>query len=85
MLRHWADERHLAMPHLMTSHRLSPLDPLSCLHSGFRQFLFIERRFDEAVSKLLLSTQKNPGHPSWYRFLAASYAIWGGSTMRMLL
>jgi adenylate cyclase len=38
---------------------------------------FFQRRFDEAVSKLLLSIQDHPGFPPSYRLLAASYAHLG--------
>jgi hypothetical protein len=35
---------------------------------------FLCRRFDEAVPKLLLAIQDDPGFPEPHRFLAASYA-----------
>jgi adenylate cyclase len=38
---------------------------------------FFQRRFDEAVAKLLLATQDDPGFPSAYRALAACYAHMG--------
>ena len=38
---------------------------------------FFNRRFDEAVPKLLLAIQDDPGYPSPYRFLAACYAHMG--------
>ena len=38
---------------------------------------FFKRRFDEAVSKLLLAIQDDPGFPAPYRFLAACYAHMG--------
>jgi tetratricopeptide (TPR) repeat protein len=38
---------------------------------------FIARRFDEAVPKLLLAIQENPGFPEPYRYLAACYAHMG--------
>ena len=38
---------------------------------------FFKHQFDEAASKLLLSTQDNPGSPIPYRALAACYAHMG--------
>jgi adenylate cyclase len=38
---------------------------------------FYKRQFDEAASKLLLSIQDSPGHPTSYRVLAACYAHMG--------
>jgi tetratricopeptide (TPR) repeat protein len=38
---------------------------------------FFKRRFDEAVSRLLLAIQDHPGAPGSYRFLAACYADMG--------
>jgi adenylate cyclase len=38
---------------------------------------FFQRRFDEAVAKLLLAIQDDPGFPLAYRSLAACYAHMG--------
>ena len=38
---------------------------------------FVRRRFAEAVPKLLLAIQEDPGHPATYRWLAACYAHMG--------
>ena len=38
---------------------------------------FINRRFDEAVPKLLLAIQDDPSFPTPYQFLAACYALMG--------
>jgi adenylate cyclase len=77
MLRTWSGQPDLAMEHVVTSLRLSPLErtvtPLLAMGSVY----FFKRQFDEAASKLLLSIQDHPGHPSSYRFLAASYAHMG--------
>ena len=35
------------------------------------------RRFDEALPKLLIGIQDDPNHPTAYRFLAACYAQMG--------
>jgi len=65
-----------------TSLRLSPRErmgtPLLVMGGAY----FFKRQFDEAASKLLLSIQDHPGFPYSYRYLAASYAIWDGSTKR---
>ncbi|HME22912.1 MAG TPA: winged helix-turn-helix domain-containing protein [Acetobacteraceae bacterium] len=77
MLRNWAGQRDLAMEHLMTSHRLSPRERSVPLALSMASICFFKRQFDEAVSKLLLSTHEQPGQPSSYRFLAACYAHMG--------
>ena len=38
---------------------------------------FFKHQFDEALSKLLLASQDNPGLPGTERFLAACYAHMG--------
>jgi adenylate cyclase len=38
---------------------------------------FVKRQFDEAVSKLLLAIQDDPGFAPSYRFLASCYAHMG--------
>jgi adenylate cyclase len=55
--------------------RLSPRERTGTSRS--RKAYFFKRRFDEAVSKLLLSIQENPGAPAAYRFLVACYAHMG--------
>lgn len=76
-LRGWAGQHDLAIEHLETSLRLSPREnvgtPLVTLGGAY----FFKRRFDEAVSKLLLAIQDNPGSPIPYRLLAACYAHMG--------
>jgi adenylate cyclase len=77
MLRHWAGQRDLAMEHLIISHRLNPLERAVTFTLAMGSHYFFKRQFDEAASKLLLSIQDYPGHPSSYRFLAACYAHMG--------
>jgi tetratricopeptide (TPR) repeat protein len=77
MLRNWAGQRDLSMEHMVTSARLSPLDRTVTSMLAMGSIYFFNRKFDEAVSKLLLSIQDHPGHPSSYRFLAACYAHMG--------
>jgi len=38
---------------------------------------FLSRRFDQAVPKLLLAIQEDPGYLETYRYLAACYAHMG--------
>jgi hypothetical protein len=38
---------------------------------------FLSRRFDQAVPRLLLATQEDPGYLEAYRYLAACYAYMG--------
>jgi adenylate cyclase len=77
MLRNWAGQPDLAMEHLVTSLRLSPLERSVTPMLAMGSIYFFKRQFDEAASKLLLSIQDHPGHPSSYRFLAACYAHMG--------
>jgi TolB-like protein len=76
-LRLFAGQPDLAVEHTETSLRLSPREriglPLHVMGTAY----FFKRRFDEAVSKLLLAIQDNPGHPNSYRTLAACYAHMG--------
>jgi TolB-like protein/class 3 adenylate cyclase len=76
-LRLFAGQPDLAIEHTETSLRLSPREriglPLHVMGTAY----FFKRRFDEAVSKLLLAIQDNPGHPNSYRTLAACYAHMG--------
>jgi adenylate cyclase len=77
VLRLWAGQPDSAIEHLETSLRLSPRGhtevPLTAIGSAY----FLKREFDEAVAKLLLSIQDDPGFPVSYRFLAACYAHMG--------
>jgi adenylate cyclase len=76
VLRHMAGQYDLVIEHVETSLRLNPLrtgTPLCLMGCAY----FFQRRFDEAVSKLLLSIQDHPGFPPAYRLLAAAYAHLG--------
>ena len=77
MLRTWAGQPDLAMEHLATSLRLSPLERTVTPMLAMGSVYFFKRHFDDAVPKLLLSIQDHPGHPSSYRFLAACYVHMG--------
>jgi adenylate cyclase len=76
-LRSWAGQHDIAIEHCETALRLSPRAGVGpSLHRiGISHFL--RRRFDAAVSKLLLAIQEDPSFPAPYRWLAASYAHMG--------
>jgi adenylate cyclase len=77
LLRVWAGQPDLAIEHVETSLRLSPRErigrPLHVIGAAY----FFKRRFDQAVSNLLLSIHDDPGYPPPYRILAACYAHMG--------
>jgi TolB-like protein len=77
VLRVFAGQPDLAIEHLGTSLRLSPRERLSQPLGVLGMAYFVQHRFDEAASKLLLSIQDRPGFPAPYRYLAASYAHMG--------
>jgi TolB-like protein/class 3 adenylate cyclase len=76
-LRLYAGYPDLAIEHAETSLRLSPRGRIGTPLNVIGEACFFKRRFDEAVSKLLLSIQDNPGSPLSYRPLAACYAHMG--------
>jgi TolB-like protein/class 3 adenylate cyclase len=77
VLRTWAGQYDIGIEHAEVSRRLSPRARMfpSLLIIGAAHF--IARRLDEAVPKLLLAIQENPGFPEPYRYLAACYAHMG--------
>jgi adenylate cyclase len=77
VLRLWAGHTDLAIEHIETALRLSPLERVGT-HLGVLGFAHLfKRRFNEAAGKLLLSIQDHPGFPNSYRALAACYAHMG--------
>ncbi len=76
-LRQWAGQPDIAIEHLEAALRLSPRARVGTQLVVIGGAHFLSRRFDEAVPKLLLAIQENPGHPSPYRYLAACYAHMG--------
>jgi TolB-like protein len=76
-LRLWAGQPDLAIEHLETSLRLSPRERIGVPLSSIGEAYFFKREFDQAVSKLLLSIQDDPGFPHSYRILAACYVHMG--------
>ena len=76
-LRLYAGQTDIAIQHLEAALRLSPRARVaaSLLNIGFAHFL--SRRFDQAVSKLLLAIQEDLSYTQPYRYLAACYAQMG--------
>jgi adenylate cyclase len=77
VLRGWAGQVDTTVAHLEVSLRLSPRARIGAAMSVMGQALFLARRFDEAVSKLLLAIQEDPSYPQPYRLLAACYVHMG--------
>jgi TolB-like protein/class 3 adenylate cyclase len=77
LLRLFASQPDLAIEHVDTSLRLSPRERMGQPLVVIGMASFFKHQFDEAASKLLLSTQDNPGSPIPYRALAACYAHMG--------
>jgi adenylate cyclase len=57
--------------------RLSPRARIGTPFAVVGQSLFLSRRFEEAVPKLLVAIQDDPSYPVPYRVLAACYAHMG--------
>jgi adenylate cyclase len=76
-LRMWAGQPDVAIEHLGTALRLSPRSRVGPSLLNIGQAHFFRGRFDEAVPKLLLAIQDDPGYPQQYRLLAACYAHMG--------
>jgi adenylate cyclase len=77
IIRLWASQPDLAIEHLETSLRLSPRERIGVPIFAMGMAYFVKRQFDEAVSKLLLAIQDDPGFAPSYRFLASCYAHMG--------
>jgi len=76
-LRLWAGEPDAAIEHVAASLRLSPRARVGNSLAVIGRALFLSRRFNEAVPKLLLAIQDDPSYPEPYRSLAACYAHMG--------
>jgi TolB-like protein/class 3 adenylate cyclase len=61
IIRLWASQPDLAIGHLETSLRLSPRERIGVPLFALGMAYFVKRQFDEAVSKLLLAIQDDPG------------------------
>jgi TolB-like protein len=77
LLRLWAGQLDIAIEHVEVAMRLSPRARIgpAFLITGVAHFY--SRRFDEALSCLLLAFQEDPSLPQPYRYLAACYAHMG--------
>jgi adenylate cyclase len=73
-LRLWAGHHELAVEHLQTAIRLSPLYPNATQVFGIGVARFLKGRFDEAIVALLTALDELPGHAGIYRYLASCYA-----------
>src|SRR5215469_12115676 len=76
-LRLYAGQCDLSVGHLEISLRLNPRDQRALHLSGIGIALFLNRRFGEALEKLLAALQEFPGYATPYRFIAACYAQMG--------
>lgn len=72
-LRLWAGQPDLAIEHIENSLRLSPRTRVGWGLNVIGAAHCVSRRFDEAISKLLLSIQEDPNAVA-YRILIACYA-----------
>jgi len=77
VLRMFAGQPDTAIEHVEASLRLSPRARIGSSLSFMGAAHFLSRRFNEAVPKLLLAMQDDPGYPTPYRWLAACYAHMG--------
>jgi tetratricopeptide (TPR) repeat protein len=76
-LRLWAGQPDIAIEHAEASLRLSPRVRIGTSFLVIGAAHFASRRFGEAVPKLLLAIQEDPGFPLPNRCLAACYAHMG--------
>jgi len=76
-LRMWAGEPDVAIEHVEIALRLSPRARVGTSLAFMGRAYFLNRRFDDAVPKLLLAIQEDPSSPEPYRSLASCYAHMG--------
>jgi TolB-like protein/tetratricopeptide (TPR) repeat protein len=76
-LRLLAGQLDIAIEHVAAALRLSPRARVGQSLMVWGAAHFLNRRFDEAVPKLLLAIQEDPSYPAPYRYLAAGYALLG--------
>ena len=77
MLRNFAGQPEAAIERLEAARRLSPRGRVGMVLFTIGQAYFFMRRFDEAISWILLELQEEPEFPPAHRFLIASYAHMG--------
>ena len=73
----WAGQADLGIERLEAALRLSPRARIGWGSMVIGMAHFLSRRFDQAVPKLLLAIQEDPGYLETYRYLAACYAHMG--------
>jgi adenylate cyclase len=81
-LRLYAGQTDLAITHLETSLRLNPRDRRALHLTGIGIALFFDRRFDEALEKLLAALQEFPTTQRRIVSLPRATRIRGGSMKR---
>ena len=77
ILRVWAGHSDAGIERLEAALRLSPRARIGWGLMVIGMAHFLSRRFDQAVPKLLLAIQEDPGYLETYRYLAACYAHLG--------
>jgi tetratricopeptide (TPR) repeat protein len=77
LLRLYAGDLDRAIEHVEAAMRLSPRDRIGAPLVVAALAQFFQRRYEDALSKLLLAIQENPGSPATYRILAACFAHMG--------
>jgi adenylate cyclase len=77
LLRLWGDQPDLAVEHVNTALRLSPIAKVNAAFLILGAVHFFGRCFEAALPELLRATQDDPGFPIAYRFLASCYAHLG--------
>jgi TolB-like protein/class 3 adenylate cyclase len=73
-LHAWAGQADTAIEHFETAARLNPRDQAPFTEYAIGVALALERRFSEAIPRLLIALQQLPRFTSIHRFLAVSYA-----------
>jgi adenylate cyclase len=73
-LRLWAGHLDVAVEHLQTAIRLSPLHPNATQAYGIAVAHFFEGRFSDAIAMFVTALDELPGHAGIYRYLASCYA-----------
>jgi adenylate cyclase len=77
VIKLWAGQPDVAIEHVEASMRLSPRAPIGPALGVIGGAHFFARRFNEAVSKLLLAIQEDSSYVQPCRYLAACYAHMG--------
>jgi adenylate cyclase len=77
LLRLYAGDLVRAIEHVEAAIHLSPRERIGAPLVVIGLAYFFQRRFGDAVEKLLLAVQENPGSPAIYRILIACYAHLG--------